>query len=170
MVNITATKLAVEVRKIDKPLDEHEDAVVGFLHVDKTSLLASSQLLFQLKFIELIQPNQHLPWGWRRITTIILVYPDFGEFLFLLGEERCGNDSLEGSRLVEGLASTQSAPNPAVGQALDQLKLHVRSKWQCSIAYHVAYISQVLLEIDQAHSSFAKPGNCQLESYRVKFG
>ena len=46
LVTLQPTKLAVEVRKIDKSLDEHEDAAVGFLHVVKTSLLASSQLLF----------------------------------------------------------------------------------------------------------------------------
>ena len=101
MVNITATKLAVEVRKIDKPLDEHEDAAVGFLHVDKTSLLASSQLLFELKFIELIQPNQHLPWGWRRITTIALFNPDPGEFRRRFGEEWRGFDSLKCSGVFE---------------------------------------------------------------------
>ena len=98
---VIAIKLAVEVRKIDKPLDEHEDAVVGFLHVDKTSLLASSQLLFQLKFIELIQPNQHLPWGWRRLTTIVLFNPDFGEFHECFGEEWRGFDSLECSGVFE---------------------------------------------------------------------
>ena len=141
-------KLLVEVGKVDQSLDELEYVEVGFLYVDKTSLFGSSELFLKLQTVEFPESYQHLPWRWILLTTIALFYPDFGEFLFLLGEERCGNDSLEGSRLVEGLASTQSAPNPAVGQALDQLKLHVRSKWQCSIAYHVAYISQVLLEID----------------------
>ena len=93
--------------------------------MDKTSLFGSSELFLKLQTVEIPESYQQLPWRWKFDSTIALFYPDFGEFLFLLGEERCGNDSLEGSRLVEGLASTQSAPNPAVGQALYQLKLHV---------------------------------------------
>jgi len=93
--------------------------------VDKTSLLASSQLLFQLKFIELIQPNQHLPWGWKEYTTIVLFHPDLGEFRHRFGEEWRGFDSLECSGVFEWLARAYPAPFPAIDQTLYQFELHV---------------------------------------------
>ena len=83
----------------------------------QTCLLASSQLLFQMQLVELIQSNQYLTWGWTMLTTIVILNPHHGEFLLLLGEEGCGFDSLEYSTQVEWLASTQPAPDSAVRQA-----------------------------------------------------
>ena len=94
---ITVIKLTVEVRKIYQPLDEFEDAAVGFLHVHQTCLFATKELLLQMQPVEIIQPHQHLPWSWKLFTTIALLYPDFGELGFLFGEEGSGFDGLEGS-------------------------------------------------------------------------
>ena len=83
----------------------------------QTCLLASSQLLFQMQLVELIQSNQYLTWGWTIFITIVIGHPHTGEFSSLLGEEGCGFDSLEYSAQVEWLASTQPAPDSAVRQA-----------------------------------------------------
>ena len=45
MVTSIITKLLVKIREIDQSLDEFEDALVGFLYVDETSLPTSSELL-----------------------------------------------------------------------------------------------------------------------------
>ena len=82
--------------------------------MDETSLLTSTELLFQLKTVELIQSHQHLPRGWCPDTTIVLIYPDDGEFCSFLGKEWCGLDGLECGRELERLSTTEPAPESTV--------------------------------------------------------
>ena len=110
-------KLLVKIREIDQSLDEFEDALVSFLHVDETSLPASSELLLKLQPVEFIQPHQHLPRGWKFDSTIAILYPDLGEFSFFLGKEGRGFDGLDCCRLVERLSRAQPAPDLGVRQA-----------------------------------------------------
>ena len=64
--------------------------------MDKTSLFGSSELFLKLQTVEIPESYQQLPWRWKFDSTIAILYPHFGEFSFLLGEEWCGLDSLEG--------------------------------------------------------------------------